>query len=69
MESSKSMEHGVEKVLVQPRKAVGTKGKIAGKRIVAHDGVAKHTPGGYSGGNYVIVADKVEVSITNNFTF
>ena len=47
--------------------AAGNRGKTKAKRSVAKDAVRKSENDSNHGGNWVIVADKVEISISFNF--
>lgn len=47
--------------------AAGNRGKTKTKRSVAKDAIRKPENDSNHGGNWVIVADKVEISISFNF--
>lgn len=47
--------------------AAGNRGKTKAKRSVARDAIRKPEIDSTNGGNWVIIADKVEISISFNF--
>nr|AVV62246.1 movement protein 1 [Saguaro cactus virus]UPW42785.1 movement protein [Saguaro cactus virus] len=58
------MDIPVDKDSVQP---AGKRGKTKAKVDVAKNAVHKQAPSTTNGGNWVVVADKVEISINFNF--
>lgn len=65
MDSQTDVE--VKQAVVSREGTVRNRGKTKRGRSVAHDAVAKLPSGDNNGGNWVIVADKVEISISFNF--
>lgn len=52
---------------IEPERGVGNRGKVKTKRSVAKDAIRKPSSDSNNGGNWVVVADKVEISINFNF--